>query len=94
MVKIYVETTANFAPWGGAQDTYKTISEYNKLSELDDLLDELYPDGLSEGTLNDLLWFEDDFIFEHLGIKEEEEEEPTCDSCGETVEEQDYCYPN
>lgn len=106
MVKIFVETTSNFAPWGGAQDTYKKICEYNKLGELDDLLDDLYPDGLSEGTLNDLLWFDDDFILENLGIKEDEEDELTCDSCGESVEEQDLwahedgnsyccnCYPN
>ena len=39
------------------------------------LIEELHPDGLSETTLNDILWFESDWIFETLGITEEEEED-------------------
>ena len=106
MLKIYVDTTANYKPWSGAVSTYETIAEEDKLDDLDFLLEELYPEGISEGQLNDILWFESDWLFENLGIKEDEEDELTCDSCGETVEEQDLwahedgnsyccnCYPN
>jgi len=63
---------SNFQAWSGAKDTQKRIIEEDKESEFDALIEELYPDGLSETQLNDILWFEEDWIFEMLGIKEEE----------------------
>lgn len=39
------------------------------------MLEELYPEGISRVELNDLMWFDSDWIFETLGISEEEEEE-------------------
>lgn len=68
-------TLANFDAWSGAKDTKKTILNENKGEEFDNLIDELYPDGLSETQLNDILWFESEWIFESLGISEEEETE-------------------
>lgn len=106
MLKIYKESVSEFTPWQGAVSTYDTIVEENKLDDLDFILEDIYPEGISEGQLNDILWFESDWLFENLGIKEDEEDELTCDSCGETVEEQDLwahedgnsyccnCYPN
>jgi hypothetical protein len=66
---------SDFNTWSGATDTKETIIKNNKVDEFDSLIDELYPDGLTDTQLNDLLWFESDFIFENLYIKEEEEEE-------------------
>ena len=75
-MKTYNETTLdNFQAWSGATDTKNTILENNKGDEFDSLIEELYPDGLSETQLNDILWFESNWCFESLGIKEEEEEE-------------------
>jgi len=54
--------------WSGAVDTLQTIIENDKLSDLMDLLEELYPEPVSIGIINDLLWFDDDFIFESLDI--------------------------
>jgi len=68
-------TLADFDAWSGAEDTKQTILDNNKGDEFDSLIEELYPDGLSETQLNDILWFESDWIFENLGISEEEEEE-------------------
>lgn len=65
---------ADFDAWSGAKDTKETILNANKGEEFDSLIEELYPDGLSETQLNDILWFEPDWIFESLGISEEEEE--------------------
>ncbi len=75
-MKTYNENTtlANFDAWSGAVDTKNRILEENKGDDFDNLIDELYPDGLSETQLNDILWFEEDWIFESLGITEEEEE--------------------
>ena len=66
---------SDFDAWSGAKDTKETILNNCKGDEFDNLIEELYPDGLSETSLNDLLWFESDWIFEQLGISEEEEEE-------------------
>ena len=65
----------DFDAWSGAKDTKETILNADKGEEFDSLIEELYPDGLSETSLNDLLWFESGWIFEQLGISEEEEQE-------------------
>lgn len=63
---------ADFEAWSGAKDTKETILEKGMGEEFDNLIEELYPDGLSETQLNDILWFEPEWIFETLGISEEE----------------------
>ena len=65
-------TLVNFNAWSGAVETKETIINEGKADEFDNLIEELYPDGLTETTLNDLLWFEDEWIFEMLGIETEE----------------------
>ncbi len=77
-MRIYKEFNINdFEPWCGATGTYNRIDEENKLDELQEMIEELYPDGIEETELNDLLWFDDEWVFETLGIEEEEEEEET-----------------
>ena len=72
-MKLHTETNLlSFDAWSGAVETKGTIIDNNKADDFDSLIEELYPDGLSETALNDLLWFDDAFIFEALGIKEEE----------------------
>ena len=67
-------TLTDFDAWSGAKDTKEMILNNNKGDEFDALIEEIYPDGLSETQLNDILWFESDWIFEQLGISENEEE--------------------
>jgi len=55
--------------WSGALDILKVIMENDKLSDLMNLLQELYPEPVEITTINDLLWFEDNFIYERLGIE-------------------------
>ena len=64
----------DFDAWSGAVETKERIIEEGKAEQFDSLIEELYPDGISETQLNDLLWFEEDWLFETLGITEEEEE--------------------
>lgn len=72
-MKLYSETKlVDFQAWSGAVDTKNTIIEHNKAEEFDYLIEELYPDGLSETQLNDLLWFDEEWVFESLGIEIEE----------------------
>lgn len=64
-----------FEPWSGAVDTYNAIYNADKLGELELLLEELCPEGIEEVQLNDLLWFDSEWVLESLGIQEDEEEE-------------------
>ena len=66
---------ATFKAWSGAIDTLDRIREEGKCEEMEWLLDELYPDGMSETELNDLLRFDSDWVFETLGISDEDEDE-------------------
>ena len=65
----------NFEAWSGAIETKNLILDAGLEEEFEGLIEELYPDGLSDTELNDILWFDADWILENLGIKEEEEEE-------------------
>ena len=61
--------------WGGAVATLDDIVKHNKENELMELLEEIFPEGATETEINDFLWFDDEYIYESLGIGEEEEEE-------------------
>jgi hypothetical protein len=75
-MKVFKETgIADFEAWSGAVDTKQTIIDNDKENEFDSLIEETYPDGIDETALNDLLWFESDWIFETLGITEDTEDE-------------------
>lgn len=65
--------------WSGAIDTIRKVREAGKEDELMDFLEDIFiDDGIpTETQINDLLWFESEWIFEELGIDEEEEEEET-----------------
>lgn len=65
----------DFKPWSGAVDTFNKILEADKMDELDALLEDTYPDGIGETELNDLLWFDSDYILDALGLAEENEDE-------------------
>ena len=73
-MKVYNDnlTLRNFDAWSGAVDTKETILNEGKENEFNSLIEELYPDGLTDTQLNDLLWFESDWIFEMLGIEIDE----------------------
>ena len=70
-----IDSIEKFEPWSGAVFTYNTIRDEGKLDDLERLIEELYPDGIEEGKLNDLLWFESAWLYEQLGIKDEEDKE-------------------
>ena len=60
---------SDFEAWSGAKDTKETIIDNNKEHEFDSLIEELYPDGLTDTQLNDLLWHDSDWVLEQLGIE-------------------------
>ena len=78
---MYIKKEYDFADlknnsWSGAVNTLKTIEEAGKEEELMSLLEDLFCEETPEETkVNDFLWFDTDYIYESLGIKEEEDEE-------------------
>ena len=59
--------------WSGARDTVERIEDEGKGDEFVSLIEEVYPEGIDRVALNDILWFDDEWVFESLGIKDEEE---------------------
>lgn len=88
--KIYYElTNGNYQPWSGAVDTWDKIVDAGLLDILDSYLEDVYPDGLSETELNDILWFDGDSILESLGLSDEDDDEDSDDSDDEDEEEEE-----
>ena len=63
----------SFQAWSGAKNTLDRIQREGKCGELENILEELYPDGMTETQLNDLLWFDSESVYEWLGIRSEEQ---------------------
>ena len=77
-----ISSLTEFDPWSVAVDTLKRIAEFDKEEEFISMLEDIYPDGITDTQLNDILWFESDWCYKMLGISaenadedEEEEEE-------------------
>lgn len=66
---------SDYQPWSGAKDTYALIDCNNKLEELDRLITEYFQNGLTDTDLNDILWFERDWVLENLGIEDNDNDE-------------------
>jgi hypothetical protein len=72
-MKIYREIPlTEFEFWAGAKDTIKYLTDY-ELEQLEQILEDLCPEGLSEEQLNDIFWFERDLIAEWLGYEDFDE---------------------
>lgn len=59
----------NFKAWSGGKSTLDRIINEGKCSQLESMLEDLYPDGMTDTELNDLLWFDSDTVFGWLGIR-------------------------
>ena len=72
-MKVYKELDlATFEAWSGAVETLETIKEHEKIEDLECMLEDIYPDGIGETLLNDILWFDSEDLFETLGIEAED----------------------
>ena len=72
MKKIRID---EYKPWSGAVDTWERIENENKEDSFWQLMEELYGESMDEVQVNDILWFESDWVYEMLGISEEEEDD-------------------
>ena len=90
-MKVYKEMDmTDFEPWSGAVDTYKDLERFDRLDQFQNVIEELYPDGCEETTINDILWFEEpETIAEWVGLYVTEDGELTDEEPEEEEEEED-----
>ena len=65
-------TLEDFDAWQGAVDTKQVIIDNNKEDDFEFLIEELYQEGIEETQLNDILWFESEWIYKNLNIMEDD----------------------
>lgn len=75
--KIYYDLLdGNFKPWSGAVSRWEEILDNDLLEELNDFLEDTYPDGMTETELNDFLWFDgDEFLDRYLDRDQDDDED-------------------
>ena len=66
------ESLNNFQFWSGAKYVAKCLTE-SEFDIIEDLLQELYPDGMEETEINDFFWFDGDTIAQALGYEDEDD---------------------
>lgn len=92
-MKIYSEKSlADFEPWSGAVRTYERISNAGMLEALESYLEDEYPDGIDETELNDLFWFEPDFVLGCCGLRTEDEIRDAIHAADERIQELNEDY--
>lgn len=72
-MKVYSEMSlCDFEFWSGATDLARKLT-YEQFNEIEAALEDAYPDGMSETEINDLFWFEADYLANLLGYESEED---------------------
>ncbi len=66
---------AEFPAWEGAAETKRRILQEHKADEFMRYITDEYPEGISKGDLNDLLWFSRKDVYYMLGISDDAADE-------------------
>lgn len=69
-----------FDAWAGGQRMLDEVIAAGKCDQLEEILDDLYVDGIDDTALNDYLWFEGDEIREMLGMIEWPDDDEDADA--------------
>lgn len=71
-MKMYSEIRlSEINTWGDAEVIKNIIISENLEEEFEELIKELYPNGITFTELNDLLWLDSEYVLSYLGINEE-----------------------
>ena len=72
-MKIYTEQSLkDFEFWSGARDRAKYLTD-DQFDTIESILEDAYPDGMTDTEINDFFWFEEDTIADWLGYNSFEE---------------------
>ena len=55
--------------WSGAKDTAEQLTA-EQIDQIESVLEDCYPDGMTDTQINDIFWFECDWIAESLGFRD------------------------
>ena len=66
------ERLANFHFWSGAKYVAEKLAEA-EFDVIEELLEQIYPNGMEETEVNDFFWFEGDTIAQALGYEDEDD---------------------
>jgi hypothetical protein len=61
-----------FESWAGGRDTMNCLT-WEQLDTIEGILEDIFPDGMTDTQLNDLMWFDNDWIAELLGFSDWED---------------------
>ena len=75
-----------FDAWCGAEKTLDKIISEGKAEALEFILEDLYPEGMDEIQLNDLLLYEPEWCFKAVGIRTESEIKSELEEAEEELE--------
>ena len=70
-----ISDLSDYQPWSGAVETYERIKDAGKLDVFEAEMEIIYPEGLTMTQLNDILWFEPEWVFEMLGMDNGDEDD-------------------
>lgn len=56
----------DFGFWSGARDTADQLTD-EQLDQVEAVLEDMYPDGMTDTQLNDIFWFESESVYEWAG---------------------------
>lgn len=72
-MKIYKEESlSDFEFWSGAVGRAENLTD-EEFGIIEDALEEMFPDGMTETEINDFFWFDFDTIAQWLGYEDEED---------------------
>ena len=63
------ESLSQFNFWSGAKDTAEQLTE-EQFDQIESVLEDCYPDEITDTQINDIFWFESDWIAEQLGFED------------------------
>lgn len=66
-----ISDLSDYQPWSGAVETYERIKDAGMLDAFEAEMELIYPEGLTMTQLNDILWFEPEWVYQLLGMNED-----------------------
>lgn len=68
------QSLRNFEFWSGAKSNAEMMTA-EELDSVESALEELYPDGMTDTEINDLFWFDFDYVCDLIGLEYDAEKD-------------------
>ena len=68
------QSLRNFEFWSGAKANAEMMTA-EELDSVESELEELYPDGITDTEINDLFWFDFEYVCELIGLEYDAEKD-------------------